>query len=212
MSSRPNIFAAPLGSAERGHLEFARGAARVTIAAGAEPDDLASARFDGSMPMVFADDGRLTIEYPRVSPSDWLHPSRRAAEVALNPSIPWELVFSGGVAKLRGDLGDLQVRGLEIRRGANDVRIDLPAPVGVVPIRIGGGASKVTLRRPAGTAVIVAVEGGTSKLEFDDERHGSLGGPTRLASPGATEAVNRYEIEIGGGASQLSIAEELVPE
>jgi hypothetical protein len=206
VAARPSTFSTPVGAASQGHLEFSRGAARVTIAA-SDGGELASLRFEGAAPMVFADDGRLTIEYPRVSPSEWLRPNRRAVDVSLNASLPWELLFDGGVSRLRGDLTAFTLRSLEIKHGANDVELDLPAPRGVVPVRIGGGASKVTLRRPAGAQLALGIGGGVTQLAFDDERWGSTGGPMRLASPGAAESPNRYEVEIGGGASQVAIAE-----
>ena len=50
------------------------------------------------------------------------------------------------------------------------------------------------------------IAGGASKLTFDEQRLGAVGGETQLASPGAERASDRYEIEIGGGASELTIA------
>jgi hypothetical protein len=207
MASKPTDFAAPLGSATSGRLEFARGASRVTLRVDGDLLDLARARFLGVVPMVLADDGRMTIEYPLVSPSEWLRPNRRAADVALNPSLPWDVVFSRGVSKLRADLAGLSLRSLEIGSGANDVELDLPEPQGVVPLRVKGGVSKVTLRRPAGVPVSLVIAGGASKIALDDQAWGSIGGETRLASLDADGKPDRYEIEIGGGASQLTIAE-----
>jgi hypothetical protein len=199
-------FAAPLGHASHGRIAFARGASRVAIRA-TEGTDLVRARFRGVAPMVLADDGMVTIEYPRVSPSEWLRPDRRAADIDLNAAVPWELAFGGGVSKLRADLGRMTLRSLDILRGASDVEIELPQPRGAVRIRIAGGASGVSLRRPAGSAATVSIAGGLTRLTFDDERIGSMGGNTRLVSPGAEEAVDRYEVEIGGGASKLMIAQ-----
>jgi hypothetical protein len=197
-------FTTPLGSAGHGRLEFARGAARVTIR-GDEISDLFRGRFIGAAPMVLGDDGRVTVEYPRLSPSEWLRPDRRAADVVLNSAIPWELVFSGGVFRLHADLTPLTLRSLEIRRGASDLDVFLPRPQGVVRIRVGGGASKVAFRRPVGVAVRLSIAGGASKLTLDDQHFGSLGHRTRLnAGPGADDR-DRYEIEIGGGASELTV-------
>jgi hypothetical protein len=200
-------FAAPLGSTSQGRLEFARCTPRVRIEVGSDTQDLFRGRFTGTAPMVLADDGRVTIEYPRMSPSEWFRPNRRAADVALNPTVPWELVFGGGVSALRADLGGLALRSLDILGGGSDITIDLPEPRGVVPLRVGGGASKVVLRRPAGAAASVAIGGGASKVVFDEHRVGSSGAGLRLASPAASEAGDRYEIEIGGGSSELTIVE-----
>jgi hypothetical protein len=207
MRTKRSEFAAPLGSASRGRLEFARGASRVTIRSDDEMDDLVQARFDGVGPMVLADDGKVAVEYPRVSPSEWLHPNGRAADVALQAAIPWELVFSGGVSRLRADLTRIALDRFEIERGASDLELVLPEPRGVVSVRIGGGVSKAALHRPAGVAVTLSISGGVSKLVFDNEGWGAIGGGVQLASEGAHDAVNRYEIHVGGGANVLTIAE-----
>jgi hypothetical protein len=39
------------------------------------------------------------------------------------------------------------------------VRLELPAPSGVVPIKIGGGASDLQIHRPAGVAARVYLQG-----------------------------------------------------
>ena len=200
-------FRTPLGSERDGRLEFARGASRVTIQANGGMPDLFRARFEGAVPMMLADDGRVTIEYPRLLPSEWLRPNRRAADVELNPSVPWELVFGGGVSRLRADLRGLALRSLVIMGGASDLDVVLAQPRGVVQLRVDGGAANVALRRPAGVAVDVRIEGGVSKLALDDQRFGALGRETRLASPGAGVAPGRYEIRVGGGATDLAIAE-----
>jgi hypothetical protein len=193
LGRRRNELALPRGSATAARLEFARGASRVTIGGRIGMDDLVRARFAGMEPMVLAHDGRVTIEYPLASPSEWLTPNRRAADVALNASVPWELIFSGGVSRLRADLRDVVLRSLEIARGASDVEVDLPEPQGIVSVRIGGGASKVTIRRPAGVGARVSIEGSSVV-------HGSI------AAHGASTSRNRFEIELGGGASEVTIS------
>ena len=207
MHGDPTEFATPLGSARAGRLEFARGASRVTIRANGGMPDLFRARFEGTVPMMLARDGRVTIEYPRLSPSDWLLPHRRAAGVELNPSVPWDLVFGGGVSRLRADLSGVAVRSLAILGGATDLDIVLPQPRGIVQLRVEGGASKVVLWRPAGLAVDVRIAGGVSKLALDDERFEALGGESHLESPGAGGAPDRYEIRVGGGATDMAIVE-----
>src|SRR3712207_8967742 len=85
--SRVREVFAPLGSASSGRLMFARGAANVTLSVDPLMDELFRARFDGPLPEVHAQDGDVTIRYPRT-----FHPfecRKRAAEVTLNRSIPW---------------------------------------------------------------------------------------------------------------------------
>lgn len=207
MAEKQRTFATPLGTASQGRVEFARGASRVTIGSDGEMPDLLRARFESVAPMVLADDGRVTIEYPRISPSEWLHPNRRAADIVLNGAIPWELVFGGGVSRLRADLRGLALSRLDIAHGASDLEVVLPKPEGVTHLRVGGGASDASFRRPAGVAVAVSVAGGSSRLTLDNQGYPSIGGATFLSSPNGREAADRYEIEIGGGASDLTITE-----
>ena len=207
MTPKRDRVTAPIGTATSGHLEFARGGSRITLRAHEEVAELYRARFEGVAPMAFARGGRVTIEYPRLSPAGWLRPNRRAAEITLNRSLPWTLVFGGGVSGLRADLRGLTLVSLEIGGGASDIELLLPEPHGLVTVRVAGGASNVNLRRPAGNAVRARISGGASKLTFDEQRLGAVGGETHLASPGAEQAGDRYEIEIEGGASELTVAE-----
>jgi hypothetical protein len=205
MTTRQGEHAASLGAATAGRFEIARGGPLLTVTSHQETTELYRARFYGVMPMVLADKGRVTIEYPRLSPYEWLRPDQRAAHITLNRSLPWTLVFGGGVSSLRADLRRLTLTLLEIRGGATESDILLPEPRGIVSVRVDGGASAVRLDRPVGSAARLHIAGGVSRLRFDEQGLGAIGGETRLASAGADQAADRYEIEIRGGARALTI-------
>ena len=95
--------------------------------------------------------------------------------------------------------------GLELRGGANHLKLDLPTPAGTVPIRISGVASSVVLKRPAGVPVMLRVRGGISHLRIDAERHNSVSGERRFTSQGFGSAPDRYEVEVLDGASDVKI-------
>ena len=159
-----------------------RGAANVVLRVDSSIDDLYRARFDGPPPEVHARDGAVTIRYPRTfHPFDW---RRRTAEVTLNPAIPWQIEFHGG---------------------ASGVAVTLPRPSGTVSVRVTGGASDVTIHRPEGVAARIRVGRGVSELAFDEQRFGAIGGETRLQTPGYDGAADRYDVEVAGGASKLSV-------
>jgi hypothetical protein len=196
-------FSAPLGAASSGRLRFARGAANVALRADPSMGDLYRARCDGPPPEVHAQDGAVTIRYPRTfHPFDW---RKRAAEVALNGSIPWRIEFRGGLSGLEADLSALGLGSFEIIGGASKVAVMLPRPSGTVSVRVSGGASDVTIQRPAGVAARVNVGRGASKLAFDDQRFGAIGGETRLQTSDYEGAADRYDIEVSGGASKLTV-------
>jgi hypothetical protein len=74
-----------------------------------------------------------------------------------------------------------------------------------VPIRVSVGVSHLTLRRSGEVPARVHIRGGASKLELDTQSLGAIGGPIRLETPGYASATDRYDVEIGGGASGITI-------
>lgn len=218
-------YFAPLSGATRGRLAFASGAprlamnvapfgpdaaARIIMEASASrlrfvgraPDDqLLRASFDGPKPDVQTATGVATIRYRRKAVAAF---SSRAARVALNGTIPWDIEIAGGITDLTGSLINLQLERFQVDGGANHVDLDLPEPSGTALVRLNGVASTVRLRRPAGVPVAVRVDGGVSRLRIDGQRYDRLAGERRFSSA-AAGAGPRYEIEILGGASEIRI-------
>ena len=195
---------APLAGVTAGRLEFTKGAAKLMLSADAALSDLYRATFDGPVPEITVSGGTVTVQQRRrFRPFDW---RAQSADFALSTAVPWHISLRGGMWKLVADLRGLQLTGLEVSGGASDIEVTLPAPVGTVPVRVSGGASKVMLRRPKGTEARAEVSGGASQLTFDDQRLGAIGGRNVLGSPGYAEAADRYEIRFTGGASQVTIA------
>lgn len=188
-------LSAPLGTVDTGHLVFARGAAHLTIRVDGSMEDLYRARFQGKVPNVRVERGTVTVKY---RPS--LHPP--GGEITLTGRIPWTISAHAGMADVVADLKDLDLRSWEVSAGASKVEARLPRPKDTVPIRIGAGASHVELIRPAGVPVRVHIGAGASKLAIDDFR-----GSGRIAwqSPDYDQHQGRYDIQIGAGASNLTV-------
>jgi hypothetical protein len=200
-----NRFTAPRDGVVEGRLELIRGGTHVTVATAAI-DELCRAEFEGVPPKASVRAGRVTIEYPRFSAAELLrHPAHRA-RIELTRALPWSLVFIGGLGESSIDLTGVELADFEITGGASDLRVALPAPHGVTRVRIGGGASKVTFLHPEGASVRLRIAGGATKLDFDARRFDAIGGATRLETMYAGEAADRYEIDISGGASRLTVA------
>jgi hypothetical protein len=196
-------YTVPLGSITHGRLQFTRGAANVVLRADSSMSDLYRARFDGPPPEVHAHDGAVTIRYPRTfHPFDW---RKRTAEVTLNPAIPWQIEFHGGLSRLDADLSVLELGSFEVTGGASGVAVTLPRPSGTVSVRVSGGASDVGIHRPEGVAARIRVGRGVSNLAFDEQRFGAFGGEMRLQTNDYDGATDRYDVEVTGGASKLSI-------
>ena len=208
VAERGDQFSGLRGSLNRGRLEFARGAARLTVQGEGIPE-LFRARFDRPAPSVSLHEGAVTVRYPRFSLRGWLRPwVRRGGQVTLNKDVSWDLSIQGGVAHLDADLRDLQLEALDVRQGASRLDLRLPRPSGVVPVRIGGGASHVRIRRPAGTPARLHISRGVADLTFDKQEFGAVGGRLRLESPQAGAAEGSYQIEIAGGAAHVQVTTE----
>ena len=193
---------APIAGVTLGRLVIVKGAARVDIRADGALSDLYHAHFDAP-PQITVDGGTVTIgQKRRFLPFDW-----RVArtDITLNPQVPWEVSLKGGMWKLTADLRGLELRSLDVDGGASDVQMWLPAPAGVVPIRISGGASHVRLHRPAGCAVRADVSGGASQIELDGRTQPSVGGRGRIETEGFAQTRDAYELRFTGGASHLEI-------
>jgi hypothetical protein len=126
-------------------------------------------------------------------------------EVTLNAAVPWEVEVRGGAYKVEADLSGLKLTSFVLTRGLSDVDLTLPEPSGVVPVRLTGGASEVNIRRPAGVEARLSMIGGVSKLTFDEQSFDAVGGKLRLRSPGYDSVSDRYEIEVSGGASKITV-------
>lgn len=198
------IQSAPLGEVEIGELVFPSGAVRLTLRADAEATALYQARFEGATPEVKVENGVVTMRYPRRL---WfLGANQRAAEVALNAAIPWRILIQGGAYDFTAELGGLDLAGLEMKGGQSMIRLNLPVPSIVVPIRISGGASEITIRRPAGVAARVHLKGWASEFVFDEQRFSNVGNDVRLQTPGYKGMTPGYDIEVASSVSMVTIS------
>lgn len=183
-------------------LVFPSGVANLNIQVDASMPQTYRGEFYGPKPRVTETDGVISIDYPRFNPLLW---GRTSAEIRLSPSVTWSIEVRGGVARWDGDLGNLQLAAIDVRGGVSQVELRLPRPAGTVPIRVSGGVSHLTIHRPGDVPARLSIGGGVSKLELDTQYLGAIGGPVRLETSGYPEAADRYNVEIGGGASKITI-------
>lgn len=201
-----NAFSVPLGGLPRGRLVFASKANRVSLGVLPPSGELYRARFKNRTPSITLREGTVMIQYPCFDLLDWPL-SRPVAEIRLNRSIPWEVEFRGGVSGLKADLRALQIQAIDILGGASQIELSLPDPGSTVYIYIAGGVSNALIRRPPGIGLRLRLRGGAARLQVDGRRYPALGGETSIESPGFSQATGRYEIDISGGASRLTIAQ-----
>jgi hypothetical protein len=179
-------------------------AAALTIAGDASLDDAYRVCWEGAAPRVREHDEVTEIDYTLPKRLRAASPRGGSLALALSPAVAWAIELRGGVSGLRADLRGLWVAAITITGGASDLVIDLPTPTGELPLRVEGGVSRATVRRPKTAAVSLHVEGGASELRLDAHRFGSIGGTVRQRT--ATEATgSEVAIRVLGGASRLTI-------
>jgi uncharacterized membrane protein len=198
------VSSAPLKGAAGGRLRFPRGATWVTIKAGTAMPELFLASFTGPKPKVRVVGNDVDIESRGFGPVNW---RIRSAHIALNPSIAWQFEVHGGTFRLNADLRGLQLTMVALEGGAIKVDLALPRPSGTVPIRIAGGASEVSVRRPSGVAVRVIAHGGFRKLQVDGKSIEATD-EKPIESPDYVGAVDRYDLELADGADRFVVAAE----
>ncbi len=198
------VFSAPLEGLTRGRLVFSSGITRLSLRADETQANLYQARFEGPLPNVSVKEGVVTFRYPRsLGVVDW---RQRVAEVALNVTLPWQIVIQGGAAAINAQLGDLDLVSLVVKGGLGSIQLELPAPSSVVPIQISGGASEIVLHHPAGVTSRLHLKGWASELIFGDQRFHQVGNDVRLQSPDFDPTVPGFDIEVAGSAKQVTIA------
>lgn len=197
------IFSALLEGHASGRLVVSCGISRLMVRADEETARLYQARFEGPLPAVRVKDGGVTIRYPRRLLG--LGEKQGQAMIALSSAIPWRIAIQGGAAEAVAELGGLQLAGLEMKGGFNTIRLDLPTPTGMVPLRLAGGASEITVRRPAGIAARINFKGWTSELAFDDQTFKVAGNISQLQSPGFDPTAPGFDIEITSYANRVTI-------
>lgn len=195
-------WSAPLGPVKRAALQISPGATNLRLGGGAQATELVRARFEGKAPKVQASGGVVQVRYVRFGLLDW---RRISAELALSEVVPWSIEIRGGASKVEAALEAVRLQSFLVSGGVSGLTARLPAPDGVVPLKLSGGASQVTLHIPPGVAVRLAATGGVSRFKFFEQQLGAVGGPLQLERPGTPGSKGRYEIELSGGASKLSI-------
>ncbi len=198
------IFSAPLGDLESARLVFHFEGIQLRLRAGELAGALYQATFEGPVPDVKVKDGVVTIRYPRHL---WLPgKEKRAAEVTLSTAIPWQLTLKGGAAEMTAELGGLDVLELEANGAGSTFHVELPKPKRVVPIRLGGSGSEFTVQRPRGVAARVQRKGWGSGVVFDNQTDQTGSGNIPLQSPNYEGAALRYDIEMSGSGSMITVS------
>ena len=205
--------AAPAGEVSAPHLNLSAGAAQITVRGGSTGGDLYRATFQSptdEKPDVTLDTatGAVNVNLPGRSGFQWgTENDHRSVDLVLDDQLPWAIGLNSGASQTSLDLSALKVSSVTVKSGASSVKMTLPKPTGTVPISVSGGATHLTIERPAGTPIRVTSSGGATSLDVDGQHFAGLfNSGQNFVSPAYSSATDRYDITIESGASSIQIS------
>jgi hypothetical protein len=198
-------FAMPLEGAGAAEVVIQFGAGRLAVAGAAASGMLVEGEARGGARRETGGPGRARL----TTPAEGLWPGRWSDapfdwRLALTGEVPLRLRVETGAAKADLDLSALRVTDLDLRTGASETTVTVPAAAGVTRVRAEGGAAALRFRVPPGVAVRARTRMAIGTTDVDETRfpRDPLGG---WASPDVASNPNRVELDISGGMGSISI-------
>jgi AcrR family transcriptional regulator len=129
--------------------------------------------------------------------------------VELSPDYTWYIKVHGGTWNTVLDLSGLRLSGIELDSGAGKLTCTLPAPAGVVPIRVNSGIVGVTFHRPRNTAVHATISSGSVKVRLDERLIRAVGSDVHWDTPEALRSDDRYDLTVYSGCVRVTMDDSL---
>jgi len=196
-----------VGSLKQASVRIDVGGAQIAMVGTDTGEDLyrAHIEYSGRKPDVSFDSASGDVHISQGNTSGLFFQDRRfVLDLELNTSVTWKIAVHSGASSDSLKLSNVHVADIELNTGASREDITLGSPSGSVPITIDGGAVTVNVHRPKGVAASVAVSGGAVNLTFDGRQSHAVGTATAQTSD-YNSASERYQIEVNGGASNVTV-------
>jgi hypothetical protein len=191
----------PLAGAPAGEVRMTFGAGELDVRR-AEPGALLSGRFEGGV--LYRSPGPGFVEIKPDTTDGWPMTGQAFRwDVGLTGEIPLDLRIDTGASRATIDLVDLLVRRLEVRSGASETRVRLPAAAGQSWVRTETGVASLVLEVPPGVAARIRTRMALGRTIVDEARF-----PRTLDGYGSPEydmAPNRIDIDIQGGVGSVTV-------
>lgn len=191
----------PLAGAQRGEARITFGAGELTIGRG-RPGMLVSGRFEGGALYRSAGPGHVEVK-PDTADGWPMTGQANRWDIGLTPEVPLDLRLDTGASRATIDLGDLHIRLLEIRTGASETRVRLPARAGQSWVRTETGVSSLRLEVPHGVAARIRTRMALGRTDVDESRF--LRTADGFMSPDYEQNPNRVDIDVQGGVGAVTI-------
>jgi len=196
-----------VGSVKQASVQVDVGAAHITMEGADTGADLYRAHisYSGPKPEVSFDANSGDLHISQGNTSGFFFQDRRfVLDLQLKADVTWKIAVNSGSSSDSLKLSNAHVSDIELNTGASHEDITVGAPSGSVPITINGGALTVNIHRTKGVAASVSVSGGAVNLTFDGRQSHAIGTVTAQTG-GYNSASDRYQIQVNGGASNVTV-------
>ena len=160
--------------------------------------------YAGSKPAISLDRSTGNLRIFKNNDFSFFANRRFVLNLQLNSAVPWNVSANTGASNDTLKLSAVRVGSITLNAGASRADITLGRPTGIVRISVDGGAITLRLHRPSGSEAFVHVSGGAVNLDADGRQLHGVGDET-WQSAGYDGAADAYQVEINGGASNVSV-------
>lgn len=193
--------------AELAHVEIRMNAGELSIKSGTPKLLDADFAFNApdSRPVVdyrpSASRGDLTISQPKNSTRVFGN-TVNTWNVKLNGELPLEIVANLGAGEANLELGQMNLRNVEVSMGAGELKMDLRGePKNNYTVRVQGGVGEATLYLPKDAGISATATGGIGEIKTEglEKRDGVWINPERVNAP------ITIHLDVKGGVGEIHL-------
>ena len=125
--------------------------------------------------------------------------------IRLNDQLPLDVVTHLGAGEARLDLGELNLRSVEVHMGVGELRLDLRGkPTRDYSVEVHGGVGHATIYLPSDVGVEAEAHGGIGHIDM----RGLEKRDDRMDQPRARHAPVTIHLNVSGGVGEISVIAE----
>jgi hypothetical protein len=197
----------PLEGAEAARIVIRHGAGRLSVEGGAGEEEVLSGTTrggfefrkrltNGKLNVDVHAPGRMYMVLPFVQPLIW--------SLKLNGQVPLELEIRGGANETKLDLSQLKVTDLQVRTGASDTILTLPAQADHTRVEVHCGVASVRINIPETVAARIRASGGLSNISIDRNRFPRSDG--YYQSPEYDSSEHKADLYLSMGVGSVTVS------
>ena len=204
-ASAMETFSLPLAGARSARVHFAHGAGQIEISGGAPAGQaLVGSAAVGMNRHSHMDGDRLVVKV-EAGPSfvPFVGPSQGVWRFQLTQEIPLSLIVESGASSLNINLRDVLATRLQLKTGASNSEVTVPAH-GVSLVDVEAGVASVHIRVPEGAAARIRAKEGVNSVNVDTTRFPRLDSGI-YQSANFDTSPDRTEITVESGLGSITV-------